>query len=139
LTASQKKGPKSAIKRWPTGHEYEPGHLNAGHGAIVAVLRPTTLLALGTVSVDGTFGNPHLSGDQVADAMLSVGPIHLLTRVARDDAFLQAREGGISKDAHQFPFDPFDTTASSGFGETLSAEAFITPFVEAAAALGYRG
>jgi len=51
--------------------------LDTGHGAVVAALRPAALLAFGTMGVDGTFGNRHLAGDQVADAVLPVGPFHL--------------------------------------------------------------
>jgi len=73
---------------------------NAGHGAVVAILGPATLLALWTMGVHRAFRDGHLSCNQVADAMLPVGPLHLSASMAWNFAFLQARQGSFSPLAH---------------------------------------
>ena len=54
---------------------------SASHGAIVSILCPAAFFAGWAVGVDRTFGNRHTAGDQVADAVLPVGPFHRLTRL----------------------------------------------------------
>lgn len=103
--------------------------LDAGHSATAFVLRPTAFLARGTVRVDGTHGDRHLSGNEIADAVSSFGPFHLRASVSWNVPFLQTWQSRFSVDSHQFTIHLFDATPLGSFCESVGAKAVVSPFI----------
>jgi len=107
------------------------------HGAYVVVgaFRPAAFLAIWTVGVDGTFRDHHLSSDEIANAGLSIRPVHLLASVAFNLALFQTRQRRIAMNAHQLSIDPLDAAPHCVFGHSLGAEAIVSAPVKSSTAL----
>jgi hypothetical protein len=104
--------------------------LNAGHSANIAILGPATLLSLWAMAVDGTRGDPHLTGDQVADAVLPVCPFHLIARLSWDSALFQTRQSRFPVNAHQLAIYFLDATSLGSFSNSLSAKSIVSVSIQ---------
>jgi len=106
------------------------------HGAyVVGAFRPAAFLAIWTVGVDGTLRDYHLSSDEIANAGLSIRPVHLLASVAFDLALFQTRQRRIAVNAHQLSIDTLDAAPHCVFGHSLGAEAVVSAPVKSSTAL----
>jgi len=82
------------------------------------------------MAVDGTRRDPHLPGDQVADAVLPVRPFHLIARLSWDIALFQTRQSRFTVNAHQLTIYFLDATSVGSLSNSLTAKSIVSVFVK---------